>query len=280
MKLYISADIEGCTGIVSFSQCGRASGACYDYPFARRMMTEDLNAVVRGARSAGVDRVVVKDGHGNCKNLLIDELEPGVELITGCGPATDGMMDGIGPGFDAAMLIGYHGMAGAQGALMEHALVGGLHRLWVNGRPAGEIYVNSAVAGEFGVPTVMVSSDRAGCEEAQRDIPGVVACSTKDAFGKYMGEVETPSATRTRLEASAREAIQRARTIEPVTVPSPTCMRIAFRTTEEADMAERVPGISRADGYGLEWTSHSFLEAHRLAVVVFQMSIQGRKSEA
>src|SRR4051812_38557678 len=39
VKVYISADIEGITGLVSWSQCGTQSSDHYDYPFARRMMT-------------------------------------------------------------------------------------------------------------------------------------------------------------------------------------------------------------------------------------------------
>src|SRR5687768_14334167 len=95
MKVYISADIEGITGLVSWSQCSRPDGSSYDYQFARRMMTHDVNAAVRGARAAGATEVVIKDSHGNSKNLLIDGLEPGVQLVSGHGSGTDGMMEGI-----------------------------------------------------------------------------------------------------------------------------------------------------------------------------------------
>ena len=44
----------------------------YDYAFARRMMTHDVNAAIRGARAAGATEVVVKDSHNNSKNLLLD----------------------------------------------------------------------------------------------------------------------------------------------------------------------------------------------------------------
>src|SRR5258708_2786980 len=138
MKVFISVDIEGATGLVSFSQCGRPNGEHYDFGFARRMLTHDVNAAIRGFRAAGATQVVVKDAHATCKNLLIEDLEPGTELISGFGSRKDGMMDGIDESFDAAALVGYHGMAGALNALMEHALIGGLHRFWINGQLAGE----------------------------------------------------------------------------------------------------------------------------------------------
>lgn len=101
MKVFISVDIEGATGITSFSQCSRPDSAYFDYPFARRMLTHDVNAAIRGLRSAGATRIVVKDSHATCKNLLVAELEPGTELISGNGAEKDGMMAGIDESFDA-----------------------------------------------------------------------------------------------------------------------------------------------------------------------------------
>src|SRR2546423_11223673 len=104
MRIFISGDIEGITGIVSWSQCGKPSSDNYDFPFARRMYTHDINAAIRGAKTGGATQVVVNDGHHTGKNLLIDELEGGTELISGYGSGIDGMMDGVDVRFDAAML--------------------------------------------------------------------------------------------------------------------------------------------------------------------------------
>src|SRR5437016_11887453 len=111
MRVYISGDIEGITGIVSWSQCGRPNKDHYDWDFARRMYSHDINAAIRGARAAGATTVVVKDSHNTGKNLLIEDLEPGTELISGYGAGLDGMMEGINSSFDAMMLVGYHAMA-------------------------------------------------------------------------------------------------------------------------------------------------------------------------
>src|SRR5580704_5134825 len=121
----MSVDIEGCTGIASFSQCGRPSAAHFDWSFAREMLHHDVNAAIRGARAAGASYILLKDGHGSCRNLLIDMLEPGVQLISGAHAGRDGMMEGLDASFDAAMLIGYHALSGALHGMMDHALVGG-----------------------------------------------------------------------------------------------------------------------------------------------------------
>jgi D-aminopeptidase len=55
-------------------------------------------------------------------------------------------------------------------------------------------------------------------------------------------------------------------------------MRAEFRTVEEVDLAAQLENVDRLNGYTLEWTRSSFLAAHRAALSVFNMSIQGRRS--
>ncbi len=278
MKVYISVDIEGATGIVSFSQCGRPSSEHYDYGFARRMLTHDVNAAIRGARRAGATEIVVKDAHATCKNLLIDELEPDTQLISGYGSGRDGMMDGIDSSFSAAFLVGYHGMAGAMHALMDHALIGGLHQFWINGRLAGEIAVSAAVAGFYGVPTVLVTSDQIACAEAEADVPRIRTYTTKEGLGRYMGKLKHPSETRRGIEDAAFQAIQSVNTIAPLNIDGAVTMRASFRTTEEADLSAQMENVDRLDAYTLQWTRTDFMAAHRAAICIFNLSVRGRQS--
>ena len=278
MKVYISVDIEGITGIVSFSQCGRPDGQHFDFGFARRMLTHDVNAAIRGLRAAGASQVVVKDSHATCKNLLIEDLEPGTQLISGFGSGRDGMMDGIDETFDASLLVGYHGMAGAQNAMMDHALVGGLHKFWINDSLAGEIAVSAAVAGAYGVPTVLLTSDSVACIEATDCIPGVRTYSTKNGFGRYMGRLLHPSVTGPGIEMAAQAALEAVSTISPYVIEGPVTMKAEFRAIEEADLPAQLEGVERMDGYTLQWTRSDFMSAHRAALTIFNLSIQGRRS--
>jgi D-amino peptidase len=277
MNVFISADIEGITGIASWSQCEGPTNESYDFAFARKMYMHDINAAVRGARAAGASRVVVKDSHGGCKNLLVDELEPDTELISGISFNPLGMMEGIDGGFDAALLIGYHAMAGRIG-VMSHALVGGLHRFWVNEQEVGEIAVSAAIAGEFGVPLVGVSSDDAGCAEAAEQIPGVKTAAVKQVLGTFMGRMLSPSETGPMIEMMAREAVSGASGAAPYRVPGPVTMRLAFQTTNLAEIPAMIPSVRRLDGYTVEWTCPTYLEANRMAQAVFDISHFGRKT--
>ncbi len=263
MNVYISGDIEGITGLVAWSQCGRPKSEHFDFAFARRMYTHDINAAIRGARQAGAGRIVVKDSHGNSKNLLIDELEPGIELVSGYGSRFEGMMVGIDSSFDAAMLIGYHAMAGTLHGVMEHTISGRVHRMSINGKLTGEIGLSTITAGNFGVPLVAISSDRAGCEEAIDLIPQLRGAAVKEGFGRYMSQVKHPSETGQMIEDAAREGAENANSIPPYRIESPYTVRIEFNRTEEADLAVRVPGTSRIDAYTIERTGGDWEDLHR-----------------
>lgn len=277
VRIYISVDIEGATGVVSFSQCGGPDRGNYDWAFARRMLTHDVNAAIRGARAGGASEIVVKDSHAGCKNLLIDELEEGVELISGIGAGTLGMMEGIQEGFDGVLLVGYHGMAGAPHSMMEHALAGGVHRFWINDVEAGEIAASAAVAGAFGIPTLLVTSDLAGCAEAAQTVEGIVTYATKVGLGRYVGRLYHPSVTGPGIEAAARRAVESLSEVAPYRVEGETKMRVQFRTVEEADLASTLENTARPDAYSVEWSRPDFLAGHRTAYNVFHLSMQGRR---
>lgn len=263
MRVYISADMEGITGQVSWDACGSPDGQHYDFAFARRMMTGDVNAAIRGARAAGATRVVVKDSHGTSRNLLLDDLEPGTELISGEAARIGGMVAGIEEGFDAAMLVGYHGMAGSKAGVMEHTITGQVHRLWWNELELGEIGISTATASHVGVPMCMISSDEVGCAELASLVPGVATAVTKYGIGRYMARCLHPSVTWPAIEKAAFDGVQKAPSL-PLWKPSfPVLAKLEFNRGELADYASRMPGTSRVDQYTVSYEAPNLPELHR-----------------
>ena len=275
MKVYISADIEGVTGLVSWSQCGRPNSEHYDYAFARRMMTHDVNAAIKGARAGGATEVVVKDSHGSMKNLLIDQLEPGTELISGTGSGTDGMMQGIDSSFDAAVLVGYHGMAGTLAGIMEHTYTGGCHRLSINGKPYGEIALSAGTAGRYGVPLVAVTSDEAGCAEAAALIPTLATYVTKFGYGRYMGRLLHPSETGPGIEETVRKAVTNAKSSGPLVFETPIRITVEYNRSEEADICSTLVGVTRIDAYTCEGVFPNFATAQQGTINMLELGTLG-----
>ncbi len=278
MKVYISADIEGISGLVSWSQCGRPDSDHYDYRSARERMTADVNAAIRGARAGGATQVVVKDSHGNSKNLLIDQLEPGTRLISGHGATTLGMMAGIDRTFAAALLVGYHARAGTLGGVMEHTVTGFVHRLWVNGAEMGEIGLSAGVAGCFDVPMVMISSDTAGCNEAADLLDGIVTAAVKTGYGRYMADCLHPSETEKIIYSAAKLGVEKASALDPFLPDTPATLTIEMNRAEEADMAAKLLGARRKDAYTIEFEGDTWSEVHQMAWSIFAMGAHGQSS--
>src|SRR3954469_3321300 len=93
LKVYISADMEGITGVASADQLGPAA---FEYQQARQWMTADVLAAMQGAREAGATEFVVSDSHGNGESLLIDRFPNDLPVtIVRSFPRPLGMMEGL-----------------------------------------------------------------------------------------------------------------------------------------------------------------------------------------
>src|SRR2546430_740924 len=103
------------------------------------LMTREVTAAVEGALEAGVQEVVVSDGHWSCLNVLPEDLHPRAELVSG-SPRRLSMAEGMGPGFDAAFMVGYHAAAGTADAVLDHSYADPMvvHEVRLNGVPQSE----------------------------------------------------------------------------------------------------------------------------------------------
>ena len=61
VRVHVISDLEGVSGIV---KGGQTSGGEPMFEEARRLYTEEINAAVRGAKTAGATEIVVMDCHG------------------------------------------------------------------------------------------------------------------------------------------------------------------------------------------------------------------------
>ena len=108
MKVLIMSDMEGASSIVAWSQ---VNGGAPMYEEGRRLYTEEINAAVRGARSAGADEIVVVDCHGagggwSFNSLVPELLDEGCDWVAyhGWGRYTELLEQGC----DAALMVGMH----------------------------------------------------------------------------------------------------------------------------------------------------------------------------
>ncbi|MCC7129777.1 MAG: hypothetical protein B6D39_06020 [Anaerolineae bacterium UTCFX2] len=246
MKILIAADMEGVTGVVHWDQ---VSSRHSEYERFRRLMTQDVNAAIRGAYAGGASELLVTDGHGAGRNILIEELDERARLNSGT-PAPYSMVQGIDSGVNAVMFIGYHARVGTPHAILEHTWSEtSVANLFLQGEPCGEIGLNAALCDFFNVPVILISGDQAACSEAAELIPGIETAVVKRASGRMAAELLTPALAHEKIAEKAAAAVRKLTSgaaPQPHRLAPPIHMEIEFVHSEMADRAALLPGATRS----------------------------------
>jgi len=259
MKILISVDMEGISGVVTSDH---TSSDHKEYERFRKLMTAEANAAIEGALAGGARQVIVNDSHGGMTNILIEELNPAAELISG-SPKPWGMMQGIGPDVDGVFLVGYHAASGTGAAVLEHTWNSRrLADAQLNGHTVGEMGLNAALAGAYGVPVLLVSGDRAIVEEARALLGEIETVAVKDGITRSAARCLHPEMAQERIRQAAERALKLS--VPPFVVPPPITLRIVFQRALHADMAALLPGSVRADGRTVEWTGEDMPTVYRV----------------
>lgn len=276
MRVFISVDMEGIAGVVHEDQTNPSDPRCApEYNRFRRLMTLEANAAVEGALAGGATSILVNDSHWSMRNLLAEELHPAAELMSG-GPKTWSMMEGIERGWDLAAFIGYHAKAGTQYAILDHTYTGRVHDVRLNGISVGELGLNAALAGSFGVPVAMISGDQAlGAECLALLGPAVHCAVVKEAVSRHAARSLAPERARDLIRKTMQEAVQQRRETSgaavPWTVASPVTVDVDFMLTVQADNAAMAPGFRRAGPRTVSYQSTEYRDVFRAFRTIFNL---------
>ncbi len=260
MRIYISVDMEGCSGIV-FREHTNPKG--YDYETARKLMTAEANAAILGAFEGGATEVVVSDSHGGngMRNFELEGLDPRAEAIIG-SPRRLGQLEGLDGSFGAVLLVGYHTRHGSAGNISHTTNGQAVANLWLAGDLVGEIGLNARVAGHFGVPVALVSGDDLTIVEAKAELPQIEGVVVKQALGRYTARCLHPQRARELIRQGATLAVCKAPELAPFEAPSPVRVRLQFKETGSAESAARAAGVSLVADDTVEFESTTMEAAY------------------
>ncbi|KPL34132.1 M55 family metallopeptidase [Streptomyces anulatus] len=270
MKLLISVDMEGVSGIVHSSETNPER---YDYQRGRELMTADANAVIAGVLDADpTAEVLVADAHGTFRNLLPEQLDRRARLVRG-KPRSLNMLAGLDEETDAALFVGYHVRAGEGPGVLAHTMNGEILDVRVAGRSLGEIGLNAAMAGHLGVPVVLLSGDDAACAELNDLVPAAVTVPVKEALGMAAAVTLHPEEARDRLRRAAADAVTRRAEIQPLALTGTLNVEVDLASPHTIDLATLVPGVSRTGGARtVAFTSPDYATAYRLILLLAQLA--------
>jgi D-amino peptidase len=260
VKVLISVDMEGITGVVTGEQIGPSG---FEYQRAREWMTAEALAAVEAAKEGGATEIVVVDAHGNGQNLLIERFPADVRVIRSW-PRPLSMMEGIDSSFAAVIFIGYHSATTNPRGVRAHTISSATFAaVVVNGVPMAESGINAAIAGHFGVPVVMVSGDDAAVAEVQQSVPGVEGAVVKRAISFHSANTLTPAAGQALIREKVRAGLAKRSTIRPVVMRGPLRLDITFKNYTPAEVVAYLPGVERRDAHTVRFTARDITEVAR-----------------
>lgn len=271
MRVFISCDMEGVAGIARDEETDPSSPR---YPASRRLLTHEVNAAIEGALQAGVQEVVVSDGHWSCVNLLPEELDSRAELLGG-SPRRLYMGAGIGPGFDAAFFVGYHAAAGTPDAVLDHSYADPrvVHQVRLGGVPQCEGSLTGYLCGTFDCPVALFTGDAAAVSQMHEFVLEVEGVVVKEGLGRQAARSLHPRVARDRIRAGATRAIERLGNIPPMRLDGPIALEVDFVTTAMADSCERVPCVTRLGPRTVGHASREYLEVYELFLAMVDLAM-------
>lgn len=269
MKLFLSTDFEGTSGIVAWEQIIRGNA---DFEQGRLLLTDEVNAVIAGAIEAGATEFVVNDSHHSMRNLYPQDLLGQATLITGKHKPLY-MMEGLDQSFDGVCFVSYHGSIGAEHAVLSHTYnPGAIWEVRINGEIVGESGINALVAAHYGVPIIFVSGDATTVQEAQTVAPQAEKVVVKQSIGRFAAAHIHPTVACELLHAGALRAVRNLSTMQPPQFSLPVTLEITFLVADMAEMATWIRGVERISSRSVKVASDHLLDHYRTFVTIVALT--------
>jgi len=262
VRIMISADMEGATGVTCAADVLVGTAQWQRF---RPLFTEDVNACVAGLAAGGATDILVNEAHSTQRNLLIERLDTRARMLTGRHKPLS-MMQGIDNGVDGVVFLGYHAGAGADGVLAHTYLENSITEVRLDGVPASEGRLNSALAAEYGVPVLVVTGDDKTCEDAKDYAPAAQHVTVKDCVSRYAAICTPPQVTARWIAAAAETAMASAGRHAPTRRPHR--IEVDFDATHLAHAAAVVPTVDLVGVRTVGFDAPSMTEAMKAFKVV------------
>ena len=248
MKIYILCDMEGTSGIWGGEQTQRTSP---EFAQGRELLVADVNAAIAGAFEGGATEVVACDTHTGGGNFLIEKMDARARYETPCGFSP---LPSLDTSFAGLILTGHHAMAGTLYGFLDHTYSSASwFEFRINDQPVGEIGMETAYAGHFNVPLIMVTGDEATGRETERQFPGTVTVAVKRGLSRNRASCLAPQKAQSLIREGAAQAVAKAKELKPWKPSLPIKLQLTFNRSDYADSLANRPGIERVDARTLRW---------------------------
>ena len=259
MKLYLSADIEGTTGITLWDETENGHSR---YPYFAQQMTKEVAAACEGAMAAGVTDILIKDAHDSACNLIPTLLPEDARLFRGWGSDIMSMMAGLEKGYDGVFFTGYHSGAGMDTNPLSHTMNTRNNYVRINGVIAPELMINSLTAAYFGVPVLLVTGDKGLCDWMKQMNPNTETVAVSEGRGRGSISIHPQKALRLIREAALR-AMEKDGKDCMFPLPDHFLVEISFKDHFRAKGAS-YPGVRQTGPASVAFEADDYMDVLRM----------------
>ncbi len=259
MKIYISVDIEGVTGVTSWEEADLREE---EYKKAREQMNKETLAAVKGALAGGAREIYIKDAHETARNLDIDIFPEEVRLIRGWTGEPVSMLGLLDESFDGIIYVGYHSGSYEDGNPLAHTISNSkINYIRVNGEFVSEFKLNNLWARELKVASILLTGDREICQRAKEIEPSIKTVSVKEGIGGASLN-KSPSLVLREIEKTAKEAVLNIgnKSQYDFSLEEKFRVEISYKDQREVARASHYPGVKKLDPRTVVYEAETVLD--------------------
>ncbi len=264
-KFYISADIEGITGVAHWDETSPGKS---DYNEFRQLMTDEVVTAIKALKEITTCEILVNDAHGNGRNIILGNIDAGVKILRGWSGHPNSMVDKLDETFTALIYIGYHAKAYSSSNPLSHTLNSSkIHKLSINNTIASEFTVHSYLASYYKVPIIFLSGDLEAALEAKAINPSMEVVATKEGIGDA---VLTRSPHEVREEIKEKLSAVAGKIDDSMIIPLPEKfnLEIEYTKTQFAYKNSFYPGVSLQNPKTIQFSATDYFEVMRFLAFV------------
>lgn len=260
MKIFISADIEGTTGITHWNETEKNHP---DWKYFADQMTREVAAACQGAMDAGCEDIVVKDAHDSARNIDPRGLPECARLHRGWAGLPGSMMMCLDGSFDGCVFTGYHSGASWDTSPLSHTMNLGNCYVLINGQRISEMTINALLATYYKVPLLCVTGDKGICDAAKAANPNIETVAVNEGCGNGVLSIHPDLAVRRIREAVARALQKPDLSVMLYPMPEHFDVQICYKKHQSALSACQYPGVRRVDDTTVGFETDDYLEVLR-----------------
>ncbi|KOA21314.1 D-aminopeptidase [Clostridium homopropionicum DSM 5847] len=260
MKIFISADIEGTTGINSWDETEKSK---IDYSMFAEQMNREVLAACNGAIKAGAKEIYIKDAHDSGRNLNPGIFPKNIKFIRGWSGHPFSMVEGLDGTFDGVVFIGYHSAAGTGYNPLSHTMNPfNIDFIKINGQLASEFTLHAYTAAYLGVPALFLSGDKGICEEVKTMNSSIRTVAVNEGVGASTLSIHPDLAVEV-IEKSVEEALRFDLSLCKLKLPEEFNLEIGYIVHSRAYKSSFYPGAKLISPKIISFKTKDYFEVLR-----------------